>query len=744
MPDICAQMEKMKTLLTALLIGAASQTVVAQSVEPPKTDTIPHKYLSEVTVVGRNSKSDYQQMPEVVGVNIYAGKKNALIVLDNVQGNVVNNTMRQVLAKVPGIHVWESDPSGIQIGIAARGLSPNRSWEFNVRQNGYDIAADPFGYPEAYYNPQLQSVQRIEIVRGQGSLQYGPQFGGLVNYILRNGSEINKPFEFETQQTIGSNALFNSYNAIGGKTKKVHYYSFFDHRNGDGWRQNSRFFTNAGFATVTYYVTPKFSLTAEVMRSHMRSQQPGGLTDNQVQENAQQSFRSRNWFDITWTTPALIANYQVNEKTRWNTKLFATIGDRNSVGFLQSITTKDSINAATRDYNNREVLIDNYRNYGLESRIITDYNLAGMNNTLSGGIRLYTGTTHRRSSSRGTTGTNYDLTIEGNFQRDIEFDSKNAAAFVENIFRISEKFLVIPGVRYEWLEGAASGINNTVNGVPQYLQNVERSRSFLLAGIGAEFHLTKTTEFYANYSQAYRPIQFANLQAPPTTDVVDPELKDAKGYNIDLGYRGKIRDYLQFDVSGYYLQYNNRVGTVSFTTPTPYRLITNVGASTSKGFEGYVEFNPVRAFTTNKHADLIIFGSYAHTDAQYTEDYKDATTKLKGKKVENAPANIFRGGLTVGYKGILLTGQVSYVGETFSDANNTATPTSNGNTGLIPSYTVADLSLTYKFSRGLNIKSGINNLFDERYFTRRAGGYPGPGALPGDGRTFFVSVGAKL
>ena len=131
--------------------------------------------LKDVTIVGRNSKSDYQQMPEIVGTNIYAGKKNALIVLENIQGNIANNTMRQVLAKVPGIHIWESDPSGIQIGIAARGLSPNRSWEFNIRQNGYDIAADPFGYPEAYYNPQLQAVQRIEIIRGQGALQYGPQ-----------------------------------------------------------------------------------------------------------------------------------------------------------------------------------------------------------------------------------------------------------------------------------------------------------------------------------------------------------------------------------------------------------------------------------------------------------------------------------------------------------------------------------------------------------------------------------------
>ena len=702
-----------------------------------------HKYLPDITVVGRNSKSDYQQMPEVVGTSIYAGKKNALIVLDNVQGNVVTNTMRQVMAKVPGIHIWESDPSGIQIGIAARGLSPNRSWEFNIRQNGYDIAADPFGYPEAYYNPQLQAVQRIEVVRGQGSLQYGPQFGGLVNYILRNGSEINKKFEFETQQTIGSNALFNSYNAIGGKTGKLHYYSFFDHRNGNGWRQNSRYFTNSGFATATYYFTPKLSLTTELMYSHIRSQQPGGLTDSLLRVNPQQSFRSRNWFDITWTTPALIFNYKLSEKARWNTKLFATIGNRNSVGFLQSITIKDSINAITGDYNNRTAQVDKYRNYGMESRIITDYKIGKMNNTISGGIRLYTGTTHRRADGKGTTGMNYDMTVIGNYPRDIEFKSNNAAVFAENIFRITGKFLIVPGIRYEWLEGFASGRNGYTNsGAEVLLQNIKRSRSFLLAGVGAEYHITGATEFYANISQAYRPIQFANLQAPPTTDVVDNDLKDSKGYNVDLGYRGKIKDFLQFDVSGFYLQYNNRIGTITVAGTPSYRLITNVGNSSSKGFEGYAEFNAARIFNKKKNADLIIFGSYGFTNATYSGDHKDAATK--GKRVENSPKNIFRGGLTAGYKSFLITGQLSRIGETFSDANNTKTPTANGQNGLIAAYTIIDLTATYKFSKNLNIKAGINNLTNEVYFTRRAGGYPGPGALPADGRTFFISVGAKF
>jgi Fe(3+) dicitrate transport protein len=165
----------------------------AQTVDSLRKDSAIHiKYLEDITIVGRSSKMDIQQMPEIVGTSIYAGKKSSLIVLENVMGNVVNNTMRQVVAKVPGIQIWENDGSGIQIGIAARGLSPNRSWEFNVRQNGYDISADPYGYPEAYYNPQLQAVQRIEIVRGHGALQYGPQFGGMVNYILRNGSEMTR------------------------------------------------------------------------------------------------------------------------------------------------------------------------------------------------------------------------------------------------------------------------------------------------------------------------------------------------------------------------------------------------------------------------------------------------------------------------------------------------------------------------------------------------------------------------
>ena len=728
-----------KISISMFLISILVQKINAQD---KIKDSLQWKKLPDITVVGRNSKSDYQQLPEIVGTTIYAGKKNALIVVENVQGNISNNIMRQVLAKVPGIHIWESDPSGIQIGIAARGLSPNRSWEFNVRQNGYDIAADPFGYPEAYYNPQLQAIQRIEIVRGQGALQYGPQFGGMVNYILKDGNEINKPIEFETQQTIGSNGLFNSYNALGGKRGKIHYYSFFDQRNGEGWRNNSQFYTKSGFGSITYNFTNKFLLRFEIMYSHTRSQQAGGLTDVQIKQDSKQSFRNRNWFDIKWMTPAIILQYEINEHSRWNTKIFGTIGDRNSVGFLQSITIKDSINAVANQFNNRIVNLDKYRNYGIESRIISEYAIGKYKNTIAAGIRLYKGTTHRLADGIGSTGTNYDITISGTYPKDISFASSNAAGFIENIFKFSEKLYIIPGIRYEWLEGSAAGRNGiTTNGIEINLQNITRSRNFIIAGIGSEYHITRSTEFYANVSQAYRPIQFANLQAPPTTDLVDPELKDAKGYNLDIGYRGKVKNYIQFDISGFYLKYNNRVGTITSSNGS-YRLITNIGSSISQGIESYIEFNPVRAFSNSQTTDLILFSSYAYTNATYSSDHKDANTR--GKKVENAPTDIFRGGISYGYKKILLTAQLSFVGASFSDANNTYVASANGNTGRIPSYSITDLTGSYKFSKIVQLKAGINNLLDERYFTRRAGGYPGPGALPADGRNLFISIGAKF
>jgi Fe(3+) dicitrate transport protein len=729
--------------------------LIIKSLNAQEQDSIPTRILSEITIVGQKSQSDIHQLPEIVGTNIYAGKKSALVVLDNVKGNVVTNTMRQVMAKVPGIFVWESEGSGIQINIAARGLSPNRSWEFNVRQNGYDISADPYGYPEAYYNPQLQSVQRIEIVRGHGSLQYGPQIGGMVNYILKNGSEFTKPFQVETYQTVGSNGLFNSYNAVGGKTDKINYYAFFDHRSGDGWRDNNKYNSNTGSGTFTYKVSNRIALTTEFTRWHSLSQQPGGLTDEQFNSNPQQSVRSRNWFDLTWQTAALTTDVKINDDQRLNIKFFNIQGDRNSVGFLPGagILVPDEINPVTGEYSARTVDIDNYNNYGLETRYLLNYQTGRLAHNLSAGVRLYTGTTLRYRGGRGTTGTDYDISLQDgtSWTGDIDYRSKNAALFVENLFSITEKFLVIPGIRYEYLFARASGYSGISNGSPVYLQDQERDRGFLIGGLGMEYAISNSTKLYANATQSYRPVQFADLTTPPTTDVIDPNLTDAKGLNMDFGYRGALKDYLVFDVSLFHLIYDNRVGTIKqqYEDGTFYNLKTNVGGSTSSGAEVFGEFNITRAKGISARVgDISLFASYAFNDARYS-DFKVVTvsnnelieTNYKDKKVEYAPENILRAGLTYELKGFFTSLQYSYTDKLYTDANNTEAPSANGQNGLIDSYSIIDITAGYKHRSGLSVKGGVNNLGNENYFTRRAGGYPGPGVLPADGRTYFVTIG---
>jgi Fe(3+) dicitrate transport protein len=100
--------------------------------------------------------------------------------------------------------------------------------------------------------------------------------------------------------------------------------------------------------------------------------------------------------------------------------------------------------------------------------------------------------------------------------------------------------------------------------------------------------------------------------------------------------------------------------------------------------------------------------------------------------------------LSYAYKGFSATLNYTYTDAVYADASNTMTPTSNGQAGIIPSYNVVDLALGYKLKNGITFKGGINNLTNARYFTRRAGGYPGPGILPSDGRTFFVGMEFKF
>src|SRR3954454_21014863 len=166
-------------------------------------DTSGFNILRNITVNSIKLVRGTGHMPDTKDGIIYAGKKNEVILVDSLDANKAINNTRQILGRVPGLNIVETETGGFTAnGIATRGLNPAQSIEMNTRQNGYNISADVYGYNEAYYLPPMEAVSRIEMVRGAASLQYGAQFGGMVNYVL-NEPVKNKPFEWYTSETGG-------------------------------------------------------------------------------------------------------------------------------------------------------------------------------------------------------------------------------------------------------------------------------------------------------------------------------------------------------------------------------------------------------------------------------------------------------------------------------------------------------------------------------------------------------------
>ncbi|WP_426493140.1 TonB-dependent receptor domain-containing protein [Hymenobacter sp. 102] len=711
--------------------------------------------LAGVTVAAKATR----YAPEVDGTTLTAGKKNEIIQLDKLDANLVVNSARQVFAKVPGITVWESDGSGQQINVASRGLSPNRSWEFNTRQNGMDISSDPFGYPEAYYNPPLEAVDRIQIIRGGGSLQYGPQFGGMLNYELKHGPR-DKKIEFETSNSVGNNGLVGTYNSLGGTVGKVSYFGYYQQRLGGGWRDNSEFNIRNAHVNVQFQATSKLRLGAEISHLGYEIQQPGGLTDAQFYNgNVRNSSRSRNWFSTPWTIPAFTADYQFSDRTRLSLKTFGLLGERNSIGLASSVGVDkpDAVNPATGQPANRQLDRDRYRNLGSELRLLTDYSLLGQEHTLAAGVRVAAANLGRRQQGKGDTGSDFNLDLQApRYGRDLSFRTRNYAAFVENIFRLGSRLTLTPGVRYEVIDNEGRGyLSLNADGSENQIKQDSRRRVFLY-GAGAELRVTDQTNLYANYSRAFRPVTFGDLTPPATSDVIDPNLKDSRGYNAEVGYRGTWAKVLTFDVDAFWLNYDNRIGTIRRLVPgsttQTQQLRTNIGTSVHKGVEAYVELDLIHALTQNfELPHLDVFVSSALVDARYTRLLTTTLANggiqegdLKNNRVEYAPKYTHRVGATFAHKGLSATAQLTRVSSVFADANNTVAANAAATTGRVPGYSVTDLSATYRFAKRFTVRGGLNNVFDKNYFTRRSGGYPGPGLLPADGRTWFASVGVKL
>lgn len=726
------------------LLAAAVVFFQLPGLAQQKSDSIKITSLDSVIVNAQLKTLGASYLPDIKGMNIFAGKRTNEVVLSDKTPGIELNLGRTALAKIPGLTMWEMDGAGTQLNIGSRGTDSHRSIEMNMRQNGYNTNSDIFGYPENHYTVPMQAVEEIQLVRGSAALQFGPQFGGMMNFKLKHGDS-TKPYAIESEQTAGSYNFFNSYNAIGGTKGKFNYYAFYDSRHGDGWRNNAKFNYNSFYIHMGYRISDKLNISAEFSHMEYVQQIAGGLTDAQFNADPKQSVRSRNFFQPFINIPTVRLEYHVSANTQVEVTANALFGQRNSVQFINAGNILDTINTTLGTYNPRQVDRDYYDGVTTEARILHHYKIGKMNSIVSGGIRYFTELTKRRQKGVGTIGSDFDLAVTKPYGIDLHLNTRNYAAFAENIFQLTPKLSITPGVRYEIINTSMTGvINNAATNVAY-----QGKRNFPLFGTGLQYQVNSTSQFFGNISQAYRPYLYAAVTPANQLDSVDVNLKDSKGYDIDFGYRGHYKNILQFDIDVFYLYYGNKVGLLTEQTSggVPYLFSTNIGNSVAKGFETFVELSLMKLFNPQAvNTDIRIFNSLTYDNAKYTTGaatLAGKNTEIKGKLVENAPAWIEKSGIDFIYKNISTGFQYSYTSKTYNDAFNTEF-SSNGVVGALPQYHVFDWNFNWQFTKQFHVSAGINNLSNEKYFNRRITIYPGPGILPADGRTLHVTVGVKL
>ena len=705
--------------------------------------------LSEVVVTSINRKTfELKRLNDVVGTSLYAGKKSEVILVNQSMANLASNNSRQIYSQVAGLNIFQNDDAGLQIHIGGRGLDPNRTSNFNTRQNGYDMSADVLGYPESYYSPPAEALEEIQIVRGAASLQYGTQFGGLVNFILKKPVK-NKFMEVISRNTLGSNGLYTNFTSLSGTNKKLSYYAYVNSKKGDGFRDNSSYDSTNSHLFLAYDFNQKTKLSSEISYLTYLAQQAGGLSDSMFNQSPFQSNRARNWFELKWFLYNIKLEHKISEKTNFSFNFFGLNSQRNALGVRYNRV--DQIDSGEE----RDLIKGDFNNYGFESRLLHNYNFLNKKSIFLFGLKYYkSNNTSVQGPGTDGYGPNFDFQYQDypyyNNQSNYKYPNQNISLFTENIFYISDRFSLTPGIRYENIKTESDGYYSQINfdnaGNVIFdntvFENQTRKRSFLLFGLGGSYKPNKYIEMYANASQNYRSVTFSDISIFNPAFVIDPDISDEKGYTIDLGIRGNNKKLISYDISLFHLFYNDRIGFTQIVSPDGNIKSQrgNVGNAVIFGVESIIDFNLNKIFIRDNN---FIFNYFINTSVIESEYIKSETNGIEGKRLEFVPKLNIKTGTKIGYKNLLLNIQYTYLSNQFTDSSNSIESNLSGVIGQIPAYDILDFSSSYRL-KNYKLEFGINNILDNHYFVRRATGYPGPGIIPSPPRNYYVTLELKF
>jgi Fe(3+) dicitrate transport protein len=595
----------------------------------------------------------YPALPPVEGTRINAGKKTSFVKPHEFP-TFSGNDYREVMATTPGIVVSEEPQSPI-INFGYRGLNSQRSEFMQVLKDGVSIKNEQFGFPETHYTPILDAVERIELIRAGAALQFGPQPGGAINFVMKMPRQ-DAPFHFTTKNVFGSYDYYRNYTEIDGTVGSLGYYFYYDHRQQEGFREaNSDYNLNGGSPRLVWDVTSdsRFILTLDAYDEERG--EPGGLRRREAVNPANSVFVED---DRTATTRFFdrfrleryyaMLEYQkfFSERTQLDIKAFG--------GYLTRWSKRQrggefGTLPSGPDANTDSIQLRSDYTEGLDARVRHDYNLFNDVSTIAGGIYFYHALQDRRDERGSTPDAEHGMLRNLNTG-----ETWDGAIFAENRFHFG-RLSIVPGMRLEFLQQSVDEEVNVSNPL-----NSQSDFNFVpLFGLGLDYVLIEgqqiipappvagekaaeaknppapvvTTggpprvELYGTISQAYRPITYGELVPTGASSVVDGNLKEGNSLQFEYGVRGKPFPYLNFDFGGFYFTFDDQVGEVIL--PNGFTSTSNVGDARYIGFEAATELDVlalINGGAPSPYGNLMLYGNVTLLDAEFTSGPNNGKT----------------------------------------------------------------------------------------------------------------------
>ncbi len=674
---------------------------------------------------------------------------------------------QEMLEYLPGINGFSDDGMGnSRLNIGIRGLNPRRSSRVLVLEDGVPIQPAPYIYPNMYYNPPTERIERIEVLKGSAAIEYGPQtMGGVINYITSRPRYAPGGL---AEIAAGTNGLMSGYlevGGIGGESTRLE--GQFLYKRGDGYRENNAFEQLNGTAKVTLTPSPEKTIYLK------------GNVDHEVA-------------GATYTG---LTDYSFRADPSFNPKehdLFTI--DRLSVDGVMHEVLSSSVRSMTRGYFNRferdwwredDVF---YRADDYEANPSTatpvpwfepgDLVRAGNRSTNFGILRTFHSLGLEQSyriSHRPVDSVHASGLIGGRLHWERFEDNKvvgdapdaRAGVFYRTDPVDSTITIVGSAINYETIALSLYG-RESIDIGPLNLSLGARLEAFeqeqidrlhgslyadktsveFLPGFGASYALGPL-HLFGGVHRGYTPPSSGALKAvgfasaTPSSEGID--LRSEKSWNFEVGVRGAT-EALSFEVAAFDIIIEDLVAAGRGT------LFRNLGGARSLGVETGLSIRGSSIIDWLPTLDL----SWTLLEATVLDGVipsavlaGDVPVDISGKELPYAPRHTLNVGLTSTIDNrLVVRGDIHYVSRSWSDFENIETTTARGDTGPIPAHATVSAGISWRPSDRLRFNLTGKNLTDEVYIgsllhsnPRQPEAGQSSGIIPGGGRQVTLAVG---